>query len=97
MVSYRLRPAAEQDLRDIWTYGRTEWSVSQAEIYLNAIFDLFDELAAFPLSGQDVSWIRPGYRRRLCGQHAVFYRVIDDGDVDIVRVLHQRMDVPEKF
>ncbi|WP_368072138.1 type II toxin-antitoxin system RelE/ParE family toxin [Actinomyces sp. oral taxon 175] len=35
--------------------------------------------------------VRPGYRSRAVGSHVVFY-VISDGGVDVIRVLHQRMD-----
>ncbi|WP_197434182.1 MULTISPECIES: type II toxin-antitoxin system RelE/ParE family toxin [Rhizobium/Agrobacterium group] len=45
---YRLRPAAEQDLREIWSYGTERWSHDQAERYLNLLFDKFEEIAAFP-------------------------------------------------
>ncbi|TWS22632.1 type II toxin-antitoxin system RelE/ParE family toxin [Tsukamurella sputi] len=35
--------------------------------------------------------IRDGYRRYTVGSHLIFYRARSEG-VDVVRVLHQRMD-----
>lgn len=37
--------------------------------------------------------IRPGYRKLSAGSHTLFYRVTGEGTIDVVRVLHQRMDV----
>ncbi|MGV1951238.1 type II toxin-antitoxin system RelE/ParE family toxin [Agrobacterium vitis] len=90
---YRLRPAAEQDLREIWSYGTERWSHDQAERYLNILFDKFEEIAAFPDSGEDVSWIKNDYRRRRVCVHLVFYRKLDLAIIDIIRVFHERMDV----
>lgn len=35
----------------------------------------------------------PGYRKLSAGSHTLFYRVTGEGTIDVVRVLHQRMDV----
>ncbi|MBF2717038.1 type II toxin-antitoxin system RelE/ParE family toxin [Agrobacterium vitis] len=94
---YRLRPAAEQDLREIWAYGTQRWSHEQAERYLNLLFDKFEEIAAFPDSGEDVSWIKRDYRRRRVGVHMIFYRKLDLAIIDIIRVLHERMDVERQL
>jgi len=40
-----------------------------------------------PLTG------RAGYRKLAAGSHVLFYRVMSEGDIDVVRVLHRRMDV----
>ena len=37
MVEYRLTPAAERDLENIWLYTRQQWGTEQADIY-TAIF-----------------------------------------------------------
>jgi len=41
--------------------------------------------------GQDCSDIRAGYFKISCGSHFLFYRLTADG-VDVVRILHERMD-----
>jgi len=40
-----------------------------------------------PLTG------RAGYRKLAAGSHVLFYRVMSEGDIDVARVLHRRMDV----
>ena len=51
----------------------------------------FRELAKNPALGRPCDFIREGYRKHLAGRHVIFYRTMDTG-VDVVRVLHQRMD-----
>jgi toxin ParE1/3/4 len=41
--------------------------------------------------GQDCSDIRAGYFKIPCGSHVLFYRLSPDG-IDVVRILHERMD-----
>jgi len=41
--------------------------------------------------GEDCSVIRAGYRKIPSGSHVLFYRLIDNG-IDVVRILHERMD-----
>lgn len=41
---------------------------------------------------QDAGHVRPGYRKALSGRHVLFYRQGAQG-VEVVRILHQRMDV----
>jgi toxin ParE1/3/4 len=48
-------------------------------------------LVADPHLGRDCGHIRDGYRKYASGSHVLFYRLADDG-VDIVRILHERMD-----
>jgi toxin ParE1/3/4 len=37
--------------------------------------------------------IRPGYRKLAAASHILYYRVTPDGVIDVVRVMHQRMDI----
>jgi len=46
-----------------------------------------------PRIGRACDEIRPGYRKLAAGSHTLHYRVTAEGVVDVVRALHQRMDV----
>jgi toxin ParE1/3/4 len=48
-------------------------------------------VAEAPHSGQHCDEVRPGYLKRQAGSHVLFYR-LDGQTVDVVRILHQRMD-----
>ncbi|BEV10053.1 type II toxin-antitoxin system RelE/ParE family toxin [Asticcacaulis sp. DW145] len=88
--AYSLRPAAQADLRDIWLYSRRQWSADQADRYTLLIAAAFDDLAAGRRKGKPVN-VRTGYLKYACGSHIIYFR-LNDG-LDIVRILHQRMDV----
>ncbi|GAA4168347.1 type II toxin-antitoxin system RelE/ParE family toxin [Gryllotalpicola koreensis] len=92
MSGYRLTPAAQRDLSSIWDYTEDAWGPQQAETYLGEIRFAFERIAANPERGRACDDIRAGYRRYAIGSHILFYIVAEDGQVDIVRVLHQRMD-----
>ena len=89
----RFRPAAIADIEGIWDYSAERWGVEQADRYVLRLRETCLAIAREDLPGQDISLIRPGYRKQLSGRHVVYYRVIEDGAVDVIRILHQRMDV----
>ena len=49
-----------------------------------------------PRIGRSAGAIRRGYRKHPCGSHVIFYREIAVG-IDVVRILHRRMDVPRQL
>jgi len=90
---YLLSPAAQADLEQIWDYTRDRWGADQAEQYLRELQRAVEGVAANPQIGRQCDEIRPGYRKVAAGSHTLFYRVNADDVVDVIRVLHQRMDV----
>lgn len=92
MSAYRLTPAAQRDLSSIWDYTREQWGEHQAETYVLEIRNAIERIAERPDRGQAVDEIRAGYRRYAIGRHLIYFIVRRDG-VDVIRVLHQRMDL----
>jgi toxin ParE1/3/4 len=91
MRRYTLSPRAQSDLEEIWDYTAARWSADQAEAYLRQIKAAIETVAADPRRGRACDEVRAGYRKHSAGSHVLFYRTTTDG-VDIVRILHQRMD-----
>lgn len=91
MTSYRLTPAAQADLSSIWDFTCERWDVGEAEVYIGEIRAAIERLADDPRRGRPCDEIRAGYRRYAIGSHLVFY-IAREGGVDVIRVLHQRMD-----
>lgn len=91
-VRYLLSPAAQADLEQIWDYTADRWGVDHAEEYLRELQYAIERLAVNPRLGRTCDEIRHGYRKLSAGSHTLFYRLATDGVVDVVRVLHQRMD-----
>jgi toxin ParE1/3/4 len=90
---YLLSPAAQADLEQIWGYTHDRWGVDQAEEYLRELQRAIERAAANQRIDRACDEIRPGYRKLPAGSHLLFYRVNAEGVIDVVRVLHQRMDV----
>lgn len=91
-MAYLLSPAAQADLEQIWDYTAEHWSVDQAERYMEDIRDACQDLVAGTRMSRPVD-IRAGYRKLPVGAHILFFRQDDAGNIVIVRVLHQTMDV----
>lgn len=94
MPVYRLSRLARLDLLEIADYTVDTWGEAQAQHYLDGIANCLDTLQEKPLMGRPCDAIRTGYRRIEYKKHAIFYRV-EDGDLFISRILHQRM-LPQK-
>ncbi len=94
MAKFRLTKAARADLGEIARYTLERWGDHQRKRYLSQLDARFRQLARNPTHGIASDEIRPGYWRCSEGRHVIFYR-IEDGTVEIIRVLHARM-LPER-
>ncbi len=94
MADLRITPAAKAHLLDIWEYTAGHWGENKADAYLLDIQAVFQRLANNPKLGNSRPDIATGYRSIPSGKHVIFY-LLSDGDkyVDIIGVLHARMDV----
>lgn len=96
MAEVTIRPRAERDLEEIWRYTERRWSRAQALIYLGAIRSAFAALAANEALGRSADTVRPGYFRHRVQSHIIFFKRAAYG-VEIVRVLHQSMDIEARL
>ncbi len=90
-------PAARSDLRKIWFYTAENWSAGQADRYVSSIVAAFDRLGSGESEGRSADQFRRGYYRLAVGSHFVFYKPTSSGDINVVRVLHQRMNLPDRL
>lgn len=84
--------AARRDLARIWNDTADRWGIDQADSYVAAINVRFSGIADFPSSYPEYRSKSGTFRKAASGDHLIFY-VIGDQSVDVVRVLHNRMDV----
>ena len=91
MLEIILRPKAETDIRDIATYTIEEWGEAQAKQYIINIRKQIERAAAFPEIGPDVDELGLAYRKLSSGSHRIYYRIEND-QLIVVRILHERMD-----
>jgi toxin ParE1/3/4 len=96
ITNYRIRSLAQSDLESIWLYTLEQWSVDQANTYLDAIIKRFDWLVENPLLGKSRDDIKEGYYYFPEGMHLVFY-VIRETRIEIIGIPHQSMDSDDYF
>jgi toxin ParE1/3/4 len=88
---YILSPRAQRDIEEIWEYTAEIWGDDQAESHVVAIRAAIETVARDPRRGRQCDDLRAGYRKYASGSHVIFYRLVETG-IDIIRILHQRMD-----
>jgi toxin ParE1/3/4 len=97
MARYKLTNEAVKDLEEIWIYTYQNWSIEQADRYYDLIIDEIEFLSSNPLSGRSMDYIKEGYKVSKVKSHLVFYKIIANGTIEIIRILHQRMDVKNRM
>lgn len=93
MTVYVLSPRAIEDLSEIWDFSADRWGVDQEDRYVRQIATACRDLAEDRRKGRDAGDIRAGYFRYAVGSHELFYRFGEKRSMEVVRILHKRMDV----
>ncbi|WP_028222682.1 type II toxin-antitoxin system RelE/ParE family toxin [Paraburkholderia oxyphila] len=91
----RLTPLAESDLEEIWRYTFSQWSKDQADSYHRDLISTIEALACGIKVGR-ICTVRDGYWLYTAGSHVIFYREAAH-TLDVIRILHQRMDVDRQL
>jgi len=94
---YRISKQAIDDLNNIWIYTFHKWSKVQADRYYDLIIEEIEFIADNYLIGKTAEQTRKNYSVTKIKSHLIFYRKIENEIVEIVRILHQRMDVKKRL
>ena len=97
MAIFTVTEAAKSDLKNIARYTQKRWGLEQRNKYLKTLDDSFHQLASNPATGRACNEINVGYYKFPTGSHMIFYRKKGDLKIQIVRVLHESMDVELQF
>ena len=97
MPNFSLTEAAKNDLKNIARFTQKRWGREQRNHYLKTLDDCFHQLCSKPAMGKTCDEIRPGYHKFPTGSHIVYYRSKSNQQIDIVRVLHENMNVNTQF
>jgi len=87
---------ADNDLVLIWKSGAELWSHEVAEKHLFEIEYACERLLHDPLLGKAREDLLVGVRSITMRPHVIFYLISKTG-VEVIRVLHQRMDIESIF
>lgn len=94
---FEISTKANEDLENIWQYTYENWSREQADRYYNLILNEIEYIAKNFESGQSFEHIRKGYRSSKVKSYLIFYRKSKRNTVEIIRILHQRMDIENRM
>lgn len=96
MANYVLTNEAIRDLSNIWNYTFETWSERQADIYYTMLVEHFQLIANNPSLGKSYYKITPNLFGLKAKRHIIFYRRPINESIQIVRILHQRMDLEKR-
>lgn len=94
---YRISKQAINDLNDIWSYTFHKWSKEQADRYYDLIIGEIEFIADNFMTGKSAEQTRKNYRITKVKSHLIFYRKAENDIVEIVRILHQRIDIKKRL
>ncbi len=92
MTSFKVQDGAGHRLDQIYTYTRETWGEAQAQSYIRGLFERFEAIAArrFPWRPIPAQFGVDGYDCRY-EKHFIYWKLLGDGSVGVVTVLHERM------
>ena len=97
MAEYHLSNKAVEDLNGIWDYTFDNWSEEQADKYYNMLLGFCQDIADNPELGKNYDGIRTGLLGLKANRHIIFYRKIETSPIEIIRILHERMDLKNRI
>lgn len=97
MANYILTNKAIEDLSEIWNYTFEVWSENQADKYYNLIVVSFGEIAENPMRGKKYKEVSEELMGLNVGKHIIFYQQLNPGIIQVVRILHERIDLKSRL
>jgi len=88
---------AQNDLIEIWEYIFEKWSINQADKYYGILIEAINGIATEPSIGKNYEHIRKEYCGFHIKSHIIFYRITNGDTLEIIRILHERMDLPNRL
>ncbi len=97
MPKYSFTKKAVKDLSLIWNYSFETWSEKQADKYYQDIIKECNRLAINPEKGKTYYEIVDSLKAQKVNKHIIFYRTLGKQEIEIERVLHERMDLKSRM
>ena len=97
MAKLSLRQRAIDDLNEIWKYTAEKWSEKQADKYYAMLALACRQLAENPGARKSYERISEKLLGLRIGRHIIFYQEISGNEIEIIRILHARMDLKSRL
>jgi toxin ParE1/3/4 len=95
--AYVISKKAVSDIEEIWLYTLRKWSLKQADRYYNLIFEEIEYICKNADAVKSMEHIRKEYRVSKIKSHLIFYRISSENIIEVIRVLHERMDIESRL
>lgn len=97
MAKYFFSNKAVEDLTKIWEYTFEVWSENQADKYYEQIIESCQFIAEKPTKGKKYLEISDEILGFKVERHIIFYRQVSQNEIEIIRILHERMDLKNRI
>ena len=100
MTRVRVQEAASVRIDEIYRYTRDRWGAAQADAYITGLFEAFERIEAGGIRSRPTSSSRiRGERVRIPIRETLrlLVKTLENGDIGIVTVLHERMHQIDRF
>jgi len=95
MANYILSEETFSDIREIWYYTIDKWSEAQAEKYVIHLYEQFDFIYKNPTNPRIFKpTFNKNYHCYRYQRHIIFFKFLNDERVDVIRILHDNMNLP---
>jgi len=84
-------------LKNIWDYTFEKWSENQADKYYARIKFACKEIGENPDLGKEYTKISRNLLGLKSGKHIIFYCLISENELEVIRILHERMDLEKRL
>jgi len=90
---FKFTKKAVQDITTIWNYTYDKWSENQANNYYKEIIQHCNTIAKNPTLGRNYFGVLETLKGSKVNRHIIFYRILETKEIEIERILHERMDL----
>lgn len=97
MAKVILRQEAIDDLNNIWTYTFDKWSEKQADKYYSTLEFTCLQIGKNPELGKEYEGINSNLLGLRIGKHIIFYQILSEDEIEVIRILHERMDLKNRM
>ena len=97
MANVIFRQEAIDDLNAIWDYTFEKWSETQADKYYATIQFTCTGIAKNPSIGKEYDGIIRNLLGIKSGKHIIFYQIVSVDEIEVIRILHERMDLKNQI
>ncbi len=92
-----LLPAARRRYFEIWRYTAEKWGDDQADLYLQDLLKFLQGLSGNKKSYSKAGKKYDGLYKTKFKRHYIFFRVLSDGRIAVLTILHENMDIPTRL